>query len=170
MSAKSNWTGWIEKAIALVSRVFNSIGMVFLILLMLVITADVILRASLNKPIHGAIEISQFMMLIVVFLALAYTQHAKAHIAVDLLYTRFPKIVKSVIDILIYILSLGIVSLMTWQALVYTNRLNETNKISDILMVPIAPFEIIVLAGLGLFGLVLFIDLIHSIGKVFSRS
>ena len=152
------------------SRVFNSIGMVFLIFLMLVITADVILRAALNMPIYGAIEISQFMMLIVVFLALAYTQHAKAHIAVDLLYTRFPQIARFIVDVFVYILSLGIVSVMTWQALVYTGRLYETNRISDILMVPIAPFEIIVLVGLGLFGLVLLVDLIHSIKKVVMRS
>ena len=80
-----------EGVIAWVSRVFNNIGMVFLTFLMLVITADVLLRDIFNRPLRGANEIAEFSMLLVVFLSVAFTQYVKSNIAVSILYDRFPK-------------------------------------------------------------------------------
>jgi len=160
------WPDRVENVIGQICRVFSSIGMVFLILLMLIITADIVLRATLNQPIRGADEIAQLMMLIVVFLAVAFTQYKKAHIAVDLLHSRFPQKARAIVDSFTCLLSLGICGLIAWQSLAYVNRLADLNKVSDILMIPLAPFEVIVFVGFLLFGLVLLVDFLRSLGRV----
>lgn len=163
------WPENFEKVIALTSRVLNNIGMAFLILLMLVITADVLLRATLNRPIRGANEISEFMMILVVYLAVAYTQRMKAHVSVDLLTSRFPQRAQAIVESVIYLLSLGICSMIAWQAFVYLKRLWDINRVSDILKVPVAPFSLVLAIGFIIFCLVLLLDFLHSLRKAITR-
>ena len=158
-----------EKAIAAISRLLNNIGMVFLTLLMFVITVDVLLRFSINQPIRGANELAEFTMFVVVFLAMAYAQHLKANISIDLLYAKFPRIVQAITDIFIYLLCLGICSLILWQAFVYQKYLWELNKVSLILKAPVAPFQLVMVIGFFALCLVFLLDLIHSLRKVVNK-
>jgi TRAP-type C4-dicarboxylate transport system permease small subunit len=155
----------IEKAIALVSRWFNNIGMVFLNFLMLVITADVILRITLNRPIRGSNELAEFIMLLVVFTGVAYTQHMKSNVSVSILYDKFPRVARLTIDIFIDMLCLGICGLILWQAFAYHGYLSKLNRTSLILKIPEAPFEIVMIVGLLMLCLVLVFDIIHDIQR-----
>ena len=64
---------WLERVISPVARVFNSAGVGILMVMMSLTVVDVFLRFVFNKPIVGAYEMSEFMMVILVFFALAYT-------------------------------------------------------------------------------------------------
>ena len=158
-----------EKAIALISRILNNIGISFLMLLMLLITADVFLRAFFRRPILGTNELSEFMMIIVVYLAMAYTQHTKSHVSVDLVISRFPQRVQDVVDTCIYLLSLFICSLITWRAFADINRLISINRVSDVLNVPVVPFQTVMAVGFFLFSLVLLLDFIHTLRKAIKK-
>ncbi len=50
-----------------VSRTMSNIGMVVLLMLMLLITADVLLRYLFNRPILGTFDIVELMLGIVIF-------------------------------------------------------------------------------------------------------
>ena len=165
----SQWPDKYKKGIALISRILNNVGIAFLVLLMLLITADVLLRAVFNQPILGTNELSEFMMIIVVYLAMAYTQHKKSHVAVDLVIMTFPQRIREVIDSLTYLLSLGICSLMAWQSFVDVDRLFDINRISDILNIPVAPFQLVMAIGFVIFCLVLLLDFLDSLGKAIKR-
>ena len=105
---RNRWADHFEKGIAVTSRILNNIGIAFLMLLMLLITADVLLRALLKWPILGTNELSEFMMIIVVYLAIAYTQHKKSHVSVDLLVIRFPKRARAIVDSVTYFLGFAL--------------------------------------------------------------
>ena len=158
-----------EKVIALVSRVLNNIGMVFLTFLMLVITADVLLRGILNKPIRGTNEIAELTMLIIVFLGIAYTQYAKANISVSILLDRFPGKVQDILNVFIYLSCLGICSVILWQTFSYHSYLSALKRTSLILEIPVAPFQIIMIIGFFMLCIVLIIDVINSVRKVVSK-
>lgn len=158
-----------EKVIAVVSRIFNNIGMVFLAFLMLVITADVLLRAILNKPIRGANEIAELTMLVIVFLSIAYAQHLKANISVSILFDKFPKKVQDILNIFIYLFCLGICGLILRQAFSYHRYLAELKRTSLILEIPVAPLQIIMIIGVFMLCIVFIIDVINSVRKVVSK-
>jgi TRAP-type C4-dicarboxylate transport system permease small subunit len=160
-----SWPDHFEKVVARISRILNNIGMAFLMLLMLLITADVLLRTALNRPILGTNELAEFIMIIVVYLAVGYAQHIKAHVSIDLLTSRFPKRSQAIVDSFIYFLSLGICSLMVWQAFVNMKRLLNINRVSDVLNFPVAPFQLVLAIGLIIFCLVLLLDFLHSLRK-----
>jgi TRAP-type C4-dicarboxylate transport system permease small subunit len=159
----------IEKAIAQTSRIMNTIGIAFLMLLMLLITADVFLRAFFRRPILGTNELSEFMMIIVVYLAMAYTQHTKSHVSVDLVISRFPQRVQDVIDTCIYLLSLAICSLITWRAFADVERLMVIQRVSDVLNIPVAPFQSVMAVGFFMFSLVLLLDFVHTLRKAIKK-
>ena len=158
-----------EKVIALVSRWLNNIGMVFLAFLMLVITADVLMRGILNKPIRGANEIAELTMLIIVFLGIAYAQHLKANISVGILFDKFPGKVQDILNIFIYLLCLGICAVILWQTFSYHSYLTELKRTSLILEIPVAPFQIIMIIGFFMLCIVFIIDVINSVRKVVSK-
>ena len=58
--------------------------------MMILTTCDVIGRYLFNLPITGAYEISEAMMVTVVFFFIGYAQAAKAHVAVDLVVKVLP--------------------------------------------------------------------------------
>ena len=157
-----------EKAIALISRWFNNLGMVFLNFLMIVITVDVILRVTINRPIRGSNEMAEFIMLMVVFLGIAYTQYLKANISVSIIFDRFPQKLQDALMVLIYLTMLFTAGLILWRAIAYNIYLFDLNRVSLILKLPVAPFQAVMIAGFLLLCLVLILDVINAVRKVIS--
>ena len=81
--------------------VFNNIFGAFLVLVMMVlIVSNMVGRSVLNIPIHGTIELTEFMMVGIVYFTLAYAQAKKKHIRVELLYEVLPHKVQLACDLL----------------------------------------------------------------------
>jgi TRAP-type C4-dicarboxylate transport system permease small subunit len=92
------------------------IGYVALFMMMLLITVDTAGRYFFNQPIHGAFEITEdYLMVMVVFLGLSYSYKKGEHIKIDLLYRHFPNKVKSIVDCLGLLLTAVLFSLITYQ-------------------------------------------------------
>ena len=51
-------------------------------------TADVVGTQFFGQPVHGALEITESTMVVIVFGALTYAQIRRNHIRVELFYTR----------------------------------------------------------------------------------
>ncbi len=67
------------------------IGALSLFAMMCLTVADVAGRYIFSKPILGAYELTEFMVLVLIFSFLAYTQAHKSHVAVDLFIVFFRK-------------------------------------------------------------------------------
>lgn len=149
-----------------VSRVVNSVGMAMLVAMMLLTVADVCLRYLLRQPILGSLELTQFMLVSLVFLAMAYTQVKKGHVRLDTFFERLPPTVQAVINSAAYLLSIGLISLATWQSIVYAQYLWQQGIISETLRIPVYPFLLVVAFGSALLCLALIADLINSLAQV----
>lgn len=160
---------FIDRAIYSVSRVVNGGGVWFLAAMMLFIAADVFLRYIFNRPTKGSYEIIQFMMLIFVFLGLAYAGARRSHIALDVVVSRLPQRAQALIDSIAYLLSLGVVFLMVWQSAVYARVLWQDNVTGDQIPVPVSPFLLVVSFGCLLFFIVLLAQFLDSIARVMKR-
>ena len=145
------------------------IGSVVLILMMLLVFIDVFLRYIFNSPVVGSVEIVEVMMVLVVALGIAYTGINKGHISVDLLVSRFPQRVQTVIDILNSLVATIIFSIMSWktglQALVAGSR----NVTTTVLEVPIYPFVWTLSMCTGLLSLVFLLQFLEAIIKMVKK-
>jgi TRAP-type C4-dicarboxylate transport system permease small subunit len=153
---------FVEKLV----RFAATVGMVFVLPLMLITTADVVGRGFFNKPIAGTFELSEYMLAVIILLGTAYTQQVKGHVAVDFLTSRFNKKTQAMCQILTLFLSLFIVTILVWQGFILGI---EEKGVTDQLRIPRAPFKMLVGIGGCLLWLQLFFDFSDAIAKVVRR-
>lgn len=60
----------VERLASKVAIVANAIGTLVVLALVMVVNYDVVARGIFNKPFHGAVELVQFSMVLIVFLQL----------------------------------------------------------------------------------------------------
>jgi TRAP-type mannitol/chloroaromatic compound transport system permease small subunit len=99
---------WIQRATLYVSY----LGMILLIPMMLLTSADVMGRAVWSRPIYGTVELSSYMLAIFILLGVAYTHQVKGHVRVSMLLSRVPRRAGLVLDVITILLSLFIVALL----------------------------------------------------------
>lgn len=150
---------WLDK----VDNFFGYISAAILFLMMVWIFVDVVLRTAFNSPITGTLEITgEYLMPIIVYFAISYTQKYKGHVNVDLLEQKFPKnfkiitrIFSNLCALFIYLL-LGINNFQ--QAL---ESFATDSRSSSLLNYPLGPALIIISIGILLFTLRLLVDSIN---------
>ena len=158
--------GVIERVTNPVSRIADGLGRVVLALMVLLITLDVVLRYFFNRPIKGSYELVEFMMVVLVYLGLAYTQTAKGHISISLLTSKLSPANNAVIGSITNVLSLGIFSLITWRCILQAEVARTKGAISDVLFIPNFPFMWLDVFGSSLLCLVFLLDFIRSLNAV----
>ncbi|MFC1494265.1 TRAP transporter small permease [Thermodesulfobacteriota bacterium] len=123
------------------------IGAFSLFAMMCLTIVDVAGRYIFNKPILGAFELTEFMVLILIFSFLGYTQTKKSHISVDLFMMFFPEKLKIFIEIFNHLACLAIMILITWMGFEKAFEMINTGESSPNLALPSYPFVFFLVLG-----------------------
>ena len=134
-------------------------GMLLIVPLMLLTSADVIGRAAWARPIPGIVELSSYMLDVFILLGLAYTQQVKGHVCVSMLTSRLPRRAQIFLEISVTLLSLFIMILLAWQGWVVGM---EETAVSDMLRIAQRPFKLLVGVAAFLLCLELVVDLMTA--------
>ncbi|UCH07118.1 MAG: TRAP transporter small permease [Deltaproteobacteria bacterium] len=126
-----------------------------MVALMFLIVADVCLRYLFNSPIASSNELVMFLMAVVVFSALSYTETADGHVIIDLVVSRLPRTAQNALRGVMSILSLGLFALIAQQNIVRAKALQIEGLRSPILHVPVYPFYLFAAFGCALLCVVL---------------
>jgi TRAP-type C4-dicarboxylate transport system permease small subunit len=123
------------------------IGAFTLFAMMCLTIADVAGRYLFNSPILGAFELTEFMVLVLIFSFLAYAQSHKAHINVDLFMMFFPEKLRNLIELFNHIFCLAIMILITWTGFEKAVEVMKAGEASPNLAVPSYPFVFFLVLG-----------------------
>ena len=88
VSGRSSPLDYTERGFSAVERWLGYLGMSFLIGLMGMVVFEVVARYVFNHPMQGYIDIIEMMMVLLVFLSLAYCQREGGHIRMEIFMTR----------------------------------------------------------------------------------
>ncbi|MBN2041959.1 MAG: TRAP transporter small permease [Spirochaetes bacterium] len=157
------------KLLNFISKIFQIAASTILALMMMITVSDVIMRYFFNKPILGTTELTENMMVIIVFFALAWCALKGDHLKVDILMTHTPKRFQSLIDSITHLIGLIISILMIWRTIIEGAALKELNITSSLLHVPVYPFYYIAAAGGILFCISIAAILINTINTAVKR-
>ena len=105
--------------IEFLTQMFYLVAGLIVCALFLLIFGDITGR-FFNMPIKGAYEVSEFILVAIAFLPLGFAQLKGKHTKVEIVYSRFPRKLKVIIDMFSYILLIGFFSIMVWQVSVRT--------------------------------------------------
>jgi TRAP-type transport system small permease protein len=144
------------------STYLSYIGNVALAGMMLLTTTDVIGRYFFNAPVLGAYEITEYLMLIMVFSFLARAQSAKVHINVDIVFNRLPAGLRNFLQRFNHLVCLLMMILVTWMSILRVFELRKTGEASVLLKIPDYPFAAFLVIGCLVFCIEFFKDLFSS--------
>lgn len=156
----------LDRVAKSVASVGNAIGGAVLVAMMLLTAVDVFMRYVLNKPILGGIELTQFIMSIIVAIGLAERALYRGHITVDFFIKKFSPRVQAVFNSTTSIISLGVFVVITWYSIVFAEHLREGSNVSVALFIPIYPFVYIIALGAAVLSLVLLSNTVQYLSHV----
>ena len=167
---------YLEKIVRLLNKYsshlvvsLNAIAFFSVLVMAFLITIDVILRGILNRPVPGASEISELIMVLLVSFGLSYCAKKDGHIKIDFVLVLLSERIQAIIRSIGGLLTLGLFVLITWQTALYSYTTFKYKTASIMLDIPIFPFVAIVAFGCGMFCLTLLIDFLDNLCKVVKK-
>lgn len=130
----------------------NILGAIWVLLIMLLITVDVIGRAFFNSPLFGVPEIVKISVVGLVWCQMAHTLKIGAHLRSTILVDRMPPAARRTIEILSCILGaimFGLIVYSGWDTTAEAWRIGEFEG-EEPVRVPTAPVRTLVLIGAAL--------------------
>ncbi len=139
-----------------------SSGIVLIIILLVV--ANVIGRYVFRNPVRGTVEMVELLTVALVFFILAYTEHKKGHVTVEVVVSRLPRRVQAVLGYIAGVFAVVFVAVICWQGvLLVLSRIFPLIETSQTLSIPIFPFLICLVLGSFVFTLELLISCFHPL-------
>lgn len=142
-----------------INRFFILIAGIFLIAMIGITCANIFFR-TVWLPVRGTFELLGFFGAVVTSFSLGYTQMSRGHIAVDVLFRKFPGPVVRVLTGLNDLLCALFFSLVAWQVAEKAMILRQTEEVSETLRIAYYPFTWGVAAGCSFLTLVFLVELI----------
>ena len=137
-----------------------------LFLMMLLTIADVFLRKVFSWSILGTVELTEFMLVILIFFSLAHTEILNGHVKVDLVMSRFGERTQGLFDMATQLACFILSGLITWSTLVYSEKMRASGEVTQDLWIPIYPFIYVVGIGCAILTLTLLIKFFMALIKV----
>lgn len=122
---------------------FATVIMIFLL------AGNTFSRYLFNSPVSFAEEYTAYLVIIITFLPLAYTQRENGHIEVDVIVCRLPKKLRLILELFTSALTLLVSSLMIWHGAILAMKSFKNNVFSQtIMMTPLWIVQMIIVLGL----------------------
>ena len=107
---------WLDRTSRLIDQALLAVGCVFLLVMMLHITVDVLARALFNSAVIGTLEtVSYYHMVLAVLLPLAFVERTGENIRVDVLVQRAPVRMQLAFYVMACIVGLAFFGALAWQ-------------------------------------------------------
>ena len=140
------------------STIVSYISFFAIIAMMLLITADVLMRKLFNAPITGSYEIVQYIQVVVVFASFGYTQTLKMHVRVTLFSGLLHWRVRTVLNGLWELICAAGAGVCGYAGFVQAKYLMEKGFSSDVLKFPLYPFYYFEGVMMFIFALIILAD------------
>jgi TRAP-type transport system small permease protein len=123
--------------------------------LLALVLFDVVMRYALRLPFLGAYEISELLMVLIVFLALPYCAATGGHVAVDVLSPILDRPGLRWLNALIHLAGAALMAVIAWQAVVYAMGSMARGEATNMMRIAKYPFELVTAVSAAIFAIVL---------------
>jgi TRAP-type C4-dicarboxylate transport system permease small subunit len=137
-----------------VDAVLGIAASALLLCLMATTFADVVARYLFNRPIRGAFEITELVLLVLIFAGLPLVSHADEHVTMDFIDRMLPPRVLGALVRTVHAIVAALFFFLTWQVLIKAGRIASYGDTTDVLRITVAPFVYFMAAMILLTGLV----------------
>jgi TRAP-type C4-dicarboxylate transport system permease small subunit len=169
MSLLSKVATKIEKIIHGTSVMGGRAGGILLALMVVLIAINVVGRYAFNHPLKGDVDFIEELMVLMIFLSIAFCAAQKRHIVVAVVVTRLSELTRVVLETVTTFASLVFVGLMTWQLGARGWAMLSQPRYSATLNWPLAPLYFVAALGCVMLWLELVISFFSCLDRVVHR-
>lgn len=152
-----------DKILLPVVKFLDRLSWIMLFAMMAVTVTDLFLRNFTNSGILGSIEMTEFLMVMVVFFSLARCETKNGHIRVELVMEKFSDRSKILADIFTQTLCTVLFVLMTISIYRHAASMKASGEVTMDLHLPIYPIVYVAAAGCLVMTLVLMLKTLSLI-------
>jgi TRAP-type C4-dicarboxylate transport system permease small subunit len=134
-----------------------------LLIMMVYTVIDVVLRYGFNRPFSGSLEFTEFSMVLIVFLAIAYTGWTGGHIAVDLFEKALDRPALRLLPSALSFVGAALFAVIAWRVTLET--IAVLSQTSNMLRWPHYPFRFTVAFGSAMFAIALVIQGVRALAR-----
>ena len=131
------------------------VSLVALVAMTAVTVIDVAGRYLFNRPLLGALELSELLMVFLVFGAFAVTELRNGHVDIDVVVTRLSPRGQALSETFAALLSTAFWGAITWRTALHAENVWRAGETTPNLGLPISPFVWLAAIGTLLFTLAL---------------
>ena len=137
-----------------ITRWLAILAAVCMAILMIVNFTDIIGTKFFLRSVPGALDMSEELMVFLTLLPIAYIALERGHIRITLLEEHLPSAVRSVLQIVQYVIAMLIIGFMTWRVFVQFQKTIEVVQLKEGIDLPIWPANLAVVIAFGFLALV----------------
>jgi TRAP-type C4-dicarboxylate transport system permease small subunit len=129
----------LARVVAIADKLLGALSTITLFGMMALTVADVVGRYILNAPLHGAYELTEVLLALVVFGAAPLVTRRGTHVTTALFDERMGSEVKRVRDISVGVFCAGLCVVLAWRLWVQASAAVAMSQGTALLDVPVAP-------------------------------
>ena len=152
-----------------IENILNTVEKIFLQILFVAMTLVVLIavfnRITVNAQMAWSDELSRYLFVWLTFIAAAYAAGGKAHIGVTALVDIFPPAMKRVVELLTYLLGLGLSFILVYFTAIIMRTQIQYGQISPSLRLPMQ----YAYAGMAVGGIFMAIHFLLHICNFFAK-
>jgi TRAP-type C4-dicarboxylate transport system permease small subunit len=115
---------------------------------------DVILRYLFSRPLRGGFEVTELMLLVLIFAGLPLVTHANEHVTMDLIDRWLSVRARQVLGRVMDGASAALMFVLTWLMWTKAARIAGYGDTTDVLRIAVGPFVYFMVAMILLSGLI----------------
>jgi TRAP-type C4-dicarboxylate transport system permease small subunit len=142
--------GWKRHADALLGVAASAI----LLGMMLLTVVDVVARYVFSRPVRGAFEVTELMLLVLIFAGLPLVSHADEHVTMDFIDRVLPPRTLGVWVRFVHAVCAALMFFLTWQIWIKAGKISGYGDTTDVLRIVLGPFVYFMAVMTALTGVV----------------
>jgi TRAP-type C4-dicarboxylate transport system permease small subunit len=141
---------WERRADAVLGVAASAILMAMMCLTFI----DVVARYVFNRPLRGGFEITELMLLVLIFAGLPLVSHADEHVTMDFIDRLLPERARRRLQRAVHVTVAALMFFMTWQVWLKAGRISSYGDATDVLRILYGPFVYFMAAMIALAALI----------------
>ena len=115
---------------------------------------DVLMRYLFNRPLSGAFEVTELMLLVLIFAGLPLVSHADEHVTMDFIDLVLGARGRLWLGRLVHLGCAAVFGFVAWQVLLKAGKIWDYRDATDVLRILYGPFVYFMAAMIALTGLI----------------
>jgi TRAP-type C4-dicarboxylate transport system permease small subunit len=115
---------------------------------------DVVARYVFNRPLRGAFEVTELLLLVLIFAGLPLVSFAEEHAVMDFVDRVLPGSARRRLQRGVHVASAAFMGLLAWLTWLKADRIGAYRDATDVLRILYGPFVYFMAVALGLAGVI----------------